>query len=87
MLMKQTLEIINIFSSIDHWQLNRIGGVMDIMLALRAVYRGFEPRVKPKSMSEGVSDCCLAPTQQFFQLYHGENKPIFNEMMMRSALF
>jgi succinate-acetate transporter protein len=50
MLMKQTLEIINIFSSIDHWQLNRIGGVMDIMLALSAVYRGFEPRVKPKSV-------------------------------------
>jgi hypothetical protein len=29
-----------------------------------------------------VSDCCLAP---IFQLYHGENKLIFNEMMMRSA--
>ena len=36
---------------------------------------------------EWVSDCCLASTQQFFQLYHGENKLIFNEMMMRSALF
>jgi len=23
----------------------------------------------------------------FFQLYHGENKLIFNKMMMRSALF
>jgi len=28
------------------------------------------------------SDCCLKP----IQLYHGENKLIFNEMMMRSAL-
>jgi len=28
----------------------------------------------------------LTPTQQFFQLYHGENKLIFNEMMMRFAL-
>ena len=32
-----------------------------------------------------VSDCCLAPIQKKFQLYHGENKLIFNEMMMRSA--
>jgi len=24
-----------------------------------------------------VSDCCLTPIQQFFQLYHGENKLIF----------
>ena len=24
-------------------------------------------------------DCCLTPTQQFFQLYHGENKLIFND--------
>ena len=36
---------------------------------------------------EWVSDCCLTPIQQFFQLYHGENKLIFNETMMRSALF
>jgi hypothetical protein len=32
-----------------------------------------------------VSDCCLTPV--IFQIYHGENKLIFNEMMMRSALF
>ena len=32
-----------------------------------------------------VSDCCLAPIQKKIQLYHGENKLIFNEMMMRSA--
>ena len=35
---------------------------------------------------EWVSDCCLAPNQLFFQLYHDENKLIFNELMMRSAL-
>ena len=34
-----------------------------------------------------VSDCCLMPTQQFFQLYHGKNKLSFNEMMMKSALY
>ena len=30
-----------------------------------------------------VSDYCLMPTQ----LYYGENKLIFNEMMMRFALY
>jgi hypothetical protein len=34
-----------------------------------------------------VSYCCLTPTQQFVQLYHDENKLIFNEMMMRSAFY
>ena len=28
--------------------------------------------------SERVSDCCLTPIQQFFQLYNGENKLIVN---------
>jgi len=35
----------------------------------------------------GVSDCCLTPTQQFFQLYHDQNKLIFNEMMVMSAKY
>jgi hypothetical protein len=35
-------------------------------------------------VSEWVSECCLIP---IFQLYHGENKLVFNEMMMRSTLF
>jgi hypothetical protein len=30
-----------------------------------------------------VSDCCLTPPQ----LYHGENKLIFNEMMVRFNLY
>jgi len=34
-----------------------------------------------------VSECCLTPTQAIFQLYHGDNKLIFNEMMMKSTLF
>jgi len=34
-----------------------------------------------------VSDCCLTSHQQFFSYINGENKLIFNEMMMRSALF
>jgi hypothetical protein len=29
----------------------------------------------------------LSANSAFFQLYHGENKLIFNEMMMRSALY
>jgi hypothetical protein len=33
--------------------------------------------------SERVSDCCLTPNEQ----YHGKSKLIFNEIMMRSALY
>ena len=36
--------------------------------------------------SEWVSECCLTLTQQF-QLYHSENKLMFNEMMMKYALY
>ena len=38
-------------------------------------------------LSTGVSDYCFTPTKQIFQLYHGENKLIFNEMMMRPTLY
>jgi hypothetical protein len=31
---------------------------------------------KARHLSEWVSDCCLTP---IFQLYHGENKLIFNK--------
>jgi hypothetical protein len=48
-----------------------IGGVMVSMLASSAVYCGFEPNAYL-----GI-----------FQLYHGENKLVFNEMMMRSVLY
>ena len=41
-------------------------------------------KIVRNSFSEWVSDCCLTPIQQFFQLYHGENKLICNEMMMKS---
>jgi len=34
-----------------------------------------------------MSDCCLMPIQQCFSYNQGENKLIFNEMMMRSTLF
>ena len=38
--------------------------------------------------SEWVSDCCLTPANStIFQLYHCKNKLIFNEMMMKSALY
>ena len=35
----------------------------------------------------GVSDCCFSANSTIFQLYHGEKKLIFNEMMMRSTLY
>jgi hypothetical protein len=38
-------------------------------------------------VSEWVSDCCLNAKSAIVQLYHGKNKLIFNEMMMRMALF
>ena len=38
-------------------------------------------------VSEWVSDCCLNAKSAIVQLYHGKNKLIFNEMMMRLALF
>jgi hypothetical protein len=42
----------------------------------------FKCRVEDIS-SEWVSDCCLAPTQQFCN----KNKLIFNEMMVKSAFY
>jgi hypothetical protein len=37
--------------------------------------------------SEWVNNCCLTPNSAIFQQYHGETNLIFNEMMMRSALY
>ena len=34
-----------------------------------------------------VSDCCVTPPQLCFSYIMGENKLIFNEMMMRSVLY
>jgi hypothetical protein len=51
----------------------KLGGVSSKLVILKREIFVFE------------SDCCLTPTQHFFQLYHGENKLIFNEMMKRSA--
>ena len=36
-------------------------------------------------MSERVGDCCLTPSK-FSAIYHCENKLIFNQMLMSSAL-
>ena len=33
-----------------------------------------------------MSECCLAPSQQLFP-YHGENKLISNELMMRTTIY
>jgi hypothetical protein len=58
-----------------NWQIqkvnNRISGVMKSVFASITVDHGFEPIVKWAT----------------FYLYHGENKLIFNEMKMRSALY
>ena len=37
---------------------------------------------------QGGSECLLFnANSEIFQLYHGENKLIFNEFMMKSALY
>jgi len=39
-------------------------------------------------MGVRVSDWCLAPIHDYFSyIMHDENKLIFNEMIMRSALY
>ena len=38
-------------------------------------------------MSEGGREGGRERVSAIFQIYHGENKLIFNEIMMRSALF
>jgi hypothetical protein len=69
---------------------NRIGSVMVSVLALSAVDRGFEPRSgQTKDYKIGI--CCTSAKHAslrntIFQLYHGENKIIFNEMIMRFTL-
>jgi len=35
----------------------------------------------------GMTNYTVQNNQAIFELYHGENKLIFNEMMMRSALY
>jgi hypothetical protein len=41
-----------------------------------------------KYVSKWLSEWLLfSANSAFFQLYHGENKLIFNEMMMTSALY
>ena len=43
---------------------------------------------KELRLKSGVSEWLMFNTNStIFQLYHGENKLIFNEMMIRSALY
>ena len=47
-----------------------------------------EPLIPDKVNGEWVSEGLLFNANSaIFQLYHGENKLIFNEMMMKSALY
>jgi hypothetical protein len=48
------------------------------------VERLIDSKTKTKMQVEWV---LFNANSTFFQLYNGENKLIFNEMMMRSALF
>jgi hypothetical protein len=57
---------------------DRIGDVIVSLLASSAVDRGFEPR-SGQTKDYKIGMCC--------QLYYGENKLIFNEMMMNSTLY
>jgi hypothetical protein len=61
-----------------NYQPHRWHNGMVSVLASSAVDRGFEPR---------VSDWLFNANSAIFQLYHEKNKLIFNEMMMRSALY
>jgi hypothetical protein len=78
--------------------LNRIGGVIVSVLARSVVDREFEPRSgQIKNYEIGI--CCFFAkhaalewllfndNSAIFQLYHGEKKLIFIDMMMKSALF
>ena len=56
------------------------GYTMDKQNDFAKVFGHDNPRWQIKTL-EWASDCCSA----IFQLYHGKNKLIFNEMMMRSA--
>jgi hypothetical protein len=55
------------------------------MLASSAVDRGFEPRsFQTKDYRIGM---LFNANSAIFQLYHGENKLLFNDLMMRSTLY
>jgi hypothetical protein len=70
-------------------KLNCIGGVMVSVLASSTVDRGFEPRSgQTKDFKMGI--CCFSAkhaNSAIFQLHHGKNQLIFNEIMIRSALY
>jgi len=38
--------------------------------------------VKKLIINKAVSDVCLMPNEQFCQLYHGENNPYIDEVML-----
>jgi hypothetical protein len=61
--------------------MNRIGGVMVSVLASSAADRGFEPR-SCQTNDYGIGICCFCAKHTALK-----KKLIFNEMMMRSALY
>jgi hypothetical protein len=83
--------------------INRIGGVMVIMLASSVVDHGFEPQSGRLFINVITSFChkmwdnmhggwvsewlLLNANSAIFQLYYGESKLIFNEMMINSTLY
>jgi hypothetical protein len=59
---------------------------VSVLSTMKRKYKHWLSTILPLS-TKLVNDCCLTPTQQFFQLYHGENKLIFNEIKSRSDLY
>jgi hypothetical protein len=62
-------------------------GVMVSVLTSSVVDRGFEPRLGQTEDCEIGEWLVLNANSALFQIYHGENKLIFEEKMIRSALF
>ena len=70
----------------NYWYTNkcRIKNVLWVVSLVSSTYT----TDKQLLLIEGASEWLLYNVNSvFFQLYHGENKLIFNEMMMRSSFY
>jgi hypothetical protein len=62
-------------------------GVFFLSLKMSLISRVVNVNLEPPFWIRVSEWLLLNANSAIFQLYHGENKLIFNEMMMRSALF
>jgi hypothetical protein len=81
-MLEYIFNLVNLFTTIKTYGT----ASMDSVLASSVVDCGFEPR-SGQTKDNKIGICCFNANSALFQLYHGENMLIFNEMMMRSALF